>query len=48
VGLGMPVKKQGIENIQWKTPEGKFIIIGKSKNPVVCSQICSKGNGAFK
>jgi len=34
VGLGMPVKKHGLENIEWKTPEGKFTVIGKNKDPV--------------
>lgn len=34
VSLGMPGKRQELGNIEWKTPEGKFKVLGKSKDPV--------------
>ena len=32
--LGMPVTQPGLGKIEWKTPEGRFKITGKEKDPV--------------
>ncbi|MCX8111109.1 MAG: L,D-transpeptidase family protein [Syntrophorhabdaceae bacterium] len=32
--LGMPVTQHGLYNIEWKTPEGRFKVTGKEKDPV--------------
>ncbi|MCX7966816.1 MAG: L,D-transpeptidase family protein [Syntrophorhabdaceae bacterium] len=34
VSLGMPTKMEEFGDIEWKTPEGKFKVLGKTKDPI--------------